>query len=156
TIKWANGPNGGADGAWTTLGDVFDDNGPPPWANFARPDPNLAFTSDGRAWVFFTGNVQSPIVHRPSVVELDLPTGRANGSAVTLSAGAGGAPVPGWHDGANLSDLNFLSVPGQPDRIFGFTCDCPGPYFGTLDMNWGVMDLDPIVEPSDGRTSGDL
>ena len=156
TIKWSNGPNGGAEGAWTTLGEVFADGGPPPWASFARPDPNLAFTADGRAWVFFTGNAQSPVFHRPAVVELDLATGRAIGSAVAISAGTGPDPIPGWNNGENLSDLNFVSVPGQPDRIFGFSCDGPGPYINTLDMNWGVMDLDPIVEPSDGRTSADL
>lgn len=156
TILWANGPNGGANGLWTPLGEVFADTQPPPWAGFARPDPNLAFTSDGRAWVFFTGNAQSPIVHRSAVVEVDLSTGKAKGSAVALSSGAGTDPLPGWYDGANLSDLNLVSVPNQPDRIFAFSCDGPGPYFGTLDMHWGVMDLDPIIAPSDGRASTDL
>jgi hypothetical protein len=154
TILWANGPNGGPHGLWTVLGQVFEDTGPPPWAGYARPDPNLAFTPDGRAWVLFTGNVQSPVIHRPGIVEVDITTGKAIDTAVTLSAGAGYDPGPGWHNGTNLSDLNFLSVPGQPDRIFGFSNDGSG--FGTLDMNWGVLDLEPVVVPSDGRTPADL
>ena len=45
-------------------------------------------------------------------------------------------------------------VPGQPDRIFGFSND--GPDFDSLDMNWGALDLEPFVAPSDGRTPADL
>src|SRR5205823_2066615 len=84
TLSRASNPNG----PWERLNynkrscfncGLFSDTGSPPWASAARPDPNLAFTPDGRAWVFFTGNapttpLRPTLTHRAGIVEVDLDT----------------------------------------------------------------------------------
>ncbi|MFL5731601.1 MAG: hypothetical protein ACJ78Q_00250 [Chloroflexia bacterium] len=128
---------------------VFGDTGAPPWASAARPDPNLAFTRNGRAWVLFTGNAQalpsrnSP-TYRSGIVELDVDTGKAIGNAVVLFDHRSHEDLPF----TSASDLNLVSVTGQPDRIFAET-DSP-------NYPLAVLELPQSVRPTDGRTSADL
>lgn len=129
-------------------GGIFGDTGAPPWATAARPDPNLAFTADGRAWVFFTGHPktqQPPLTrYRAGMVEVDVTTGKALGNPVVLFDPQEQADFP-----SDLaSDLGLVSAPGQPDRIFGYTHNPLYP-LGRLD----VPDSGP---PGDGRTAQDL
>lgn len=149
----AQGPNG----PWEKLNypsnsptsGVFGDVGTPPWASAARPDPNLAFTPDGRAWVFFTGNAgPTPLrpspAYRPGMVEVDINTGKAIGNAVVLYDHQTYQNLPF----TVASDLNLVSAPGQPDRIFAETNSSSYPL--------AVLDLPGHVTPTDGRTSADL
>jgi hypothetical protein len=129
-------------------GGIFGDTGTPPWATSARPDPNLAFTADGRAWVFFTGRPktqQPPLLrYRAGMVEVDVTTGKAIGNPVVLFDPQEQADFP-----SDLaSDLVLVSAPGQPDRIFGYTHNPLYP-LGQLD----VPDSGP---PGDGRTGVEL
>jgi hypothetical protein len=129
-------------------GGVFGDTGAPPWANAARPDPNLAFTADGRAWIFFTGQpvTQQPpsILHRAGMVEVDVQTGKAIGNPVVLFD-------PEAHPDLSIglaSDLGLVSVPGQPDRVLGYTHDPRYPL--------AVLDVPDLAPADDGRTAADL
>ncbi len=145
-----------ANGPWEKLnyipfslgGGIFGDTGAPPWASAARPDPNLAFTADGRAWVFLTGlpaTLQPPtILHRAGMVEVDVTTGKAIGNAVVLFNAQTQSDRP--FDLA--SDLVLVSAPGLPDRIFGYTHN---PY-----TPLAVMNLPATSAPTDGRSSTDL
>src|SRR6202011_5409026 len=67
---------------------VFGDTGPPPWANASRPDPDVAFTPDGRAWIFFTGRSFTPeplgVPSIAGMVQVDIHTGKAMGNATVL------------------------------------------------------------------------
>jgi hypothetical protein len=133
----------------STANGVFGDTGAPPWASAARPDPNLAFTQDGRAWIFFTGNaavtsLRTTIVHRAGVVEVDIKTGKAIGNAVVLFDPRSHQEMPI----TVMSDLNLIAAPGQPERIFAET--------NSPDYPLAIMDLAPLVTPTDGRTSADL
>lgn len=129
-------------------GGVFGDMGAPPWANAARPDPNLAFTADGRAWIFFTGRpqIQQPptVRYRSGVVEVDVTTGKALGNPVVLFDPPLQTNVPF----PLATDLNFVSAPGQPDRLFGYT--------GNPLYPLAVLDVPDDVTPDDGRTAADL
>ena len=120
---------------------IFADIGYPTWAAYARPDPNLAFTADGRAWVLFTGYGDAGhVVSGRGIVEVDLSTGRAKGRAVQLLDPAAGT-IPG--PSPFYSDLSYVAVPGEVERIFGFTHDgltsaggaTPGAYpLGVLEL----------------------
>lgn len=131
---WANSPlllavAPSASGPWTKLNyvasrkdaGVFGDTGAPPWAAGSRPDPNLAFTDDGRAWVFFTGkpltSSAAEAVWRGGVVELDIETGKAIGNAVILYDPEANEDLP--FKGA--SDLILVQVEGENDRIFAYS-----------------------------------
>ncbi len=146
-----------ANGPWKKLnylpnslgGGIFGDTGAPPWASAARPDPNLAFTADGRAWVFFTGlpaTLQpATLLHRAGIVEVNVTTGKAIGNAVVLFnalAQSSGTPLD------LASDLVLVAAPGLPDRIFGYTHDPAFPL--------AVMTLPAMITPTDGRRSTDL
>ncbi len=127
---------------------VFGDTGAPPWANASRPDPNLAFTPDGRSWIFFTGKsttLEPPeVTWRGGIVEVDINTGKAIGNPVVLFD-------PEAHRDLAItgaSDLNLVSVPGQHDRIFAQTDSAVYPL--------AILDLPDRVTPTDGRTSTDL
>jgi hypothetical protein len=99
---------------------VFGDAGPPTWADASRPDPNLAFTPDGRAWIFFTGksslDKSSDVTWRAGMVEVDIATGKAVSDASLLFDPDTSKDLPF----TVASDLNLVSVPGQPDRIFAY------------------------------------
>jgi hypothetical protein len=113
---------------WTNLGNIFA-AGEPSWATYARVDPNLAFTPDGRAWVTFTGydDVPAPGGAALTLVEVDLSTGRAFGEAMHLPETEpdldGLGPKP-------LSDLVYVAASGERDRIFGF-----GMHLAYLEMS---------------------
>ncbi len=103
-------------------GGIFGDGGPPDWAKAARPDPDLAFTADGRAWVLFTGRADiqappAPARYRAGIVEVNVKTGKAIGQAAILFDPQDEADLPFMV----ASDLSLVSAPGQPDRIFGYT-----------------------------------
>ncbi len=127
---------------------VFGDTGPPPWANASRPDPDLAFTPDGRAWVFFTGRSVTPeplgVPSIAGMVQVDVHTGKALGNAIVLFDPDAQQDLP--FEG--VSDLNLISAPGQPPRIFGQT--------GSADYPLAELDLSTAAPPTDGRTSADL
>lgn len=127
---------------------VFGETGAPPWANASRPDPNLAFTSDGSAWIFFTGKPSFPqtkeITWRAGLVQVDIESGKALGNAVVLYDPASHKDMPF----TVASDLNLVSVPGEPDRIFA--------YANSADYPLVVLDVPDSVSPHDGRTSADL
>ncbi len=119
-----------ANGPWEKLnyvpssltGGIFGDTGAPDWAKAARPDPNLAFTADGRAWVLFTGrsDIQAPPTptrYRAGLVEVNVQTGKAIGDAAVLFDPQDESDLPFMI----ASDLSVVSAPGQPDRIFGYT-----------------------------------
>jgi hypothetical protein len=145
----------GPEGPWEKLNykpnsfnsGIFSDTGAPPWASGTRPDPDLAFTPDGRAWVFFSGEPAKPdppgILSKAGVVEVDLDTGKAIGNAVVLfDPDLYEEPFEG------AADLNLISVPGQLDRIFAET--------GNPDYPLVLLDLPDLVTPTDGRTPADL
>jgi len=127
---------------------VFGDTGPPPWANASRPDPDLAFTPDGRAWVFFTGRSVTPeplgVPSIAGMVQVDVHTGKALGNAVVLFDPDAQQDLP--FNG--VADLNLVSAPGQPARIFAET--------GSADYPLAALDLSTSATPTDGRTSADL
>ncbi len=130
-------------------GGVFGDTGAPPWANAARPDPNLVFTAEDRAWILFTGRPQTqqppPVRYRSGIVEVDVTTGKALGNPVVLfdPPARATSPFP------LASDLSFVpGPPGQPDRIFGYT--------GNPQYPLAVLDVPAVAAPADGRTTADL
>jgi hypothetical protein len=145
-----------ASGPWTKLnylparkeGGIFGDTGAPPWATFSRPDPNIAFTGDGLAWVFFTGKPNrtdlSRAIWRAGIVQVDLATGKATGTAVVLYDPEAHVDLP--FQGA--SDLNLVSVPGQQSSIFA--------YAASADYPLAVLDLPANATLPAGLTSTDL
>jgi len=137
-------------GPWTSLGDVFADTGAPPFSDNSRPDPDLALGVDGRDYIFFTGHPSIILtnVYFPAIAEVDLAKGRVKNSPVVLFDG----PEAWTRPTSPVSDLQFLRVPGQPDRIFGFTND--GGAGG--DWAWGCLDLAGLAVPDDGRQQDDL
>ena len=115
-------------------GGIFGDSGPPPWATAARFDPNLVFTPDGRAWTLFTGRATIPspsptALDQSGIVEVDVVTGKAIGPAIVLFDPRDHPDLPFQL----ASDLNFISVAGQPDRLLGYT-DNPNAPLAVLDM----------------------
>lgn len=117
--------------AWENLGDVFE-AGEPPWADQARADPNLAFTPDGD-YVTFIGRDDGGDMYL-SVCGLDLATGRAIKGERAVIDQLPEHPV---------SELVYLAVPGEPERIFGFQNDG---YEGRAEppegeWHWGCLEL---------------
>jgi len=146
TLLRASNPGG----PWISLGDVFAGTGAPPFSDNSRPDPDLALGVDGHNYVFFTGHPSTILTNQyfPSIAELDLATGRVKSSPVVLFD-----DEEDWASYTGpLSDLQFLRVPGQPDRIFGFTNDSGG----GGNWSWGCLDLANLPLPSDGRRQDDL
>jgi hypothetical protein len=158
---WDNSPlllarSPGPNGPWEKLNyepksknaGIFGDTGAPPWAYATRPDPNLAFTSDGRAWIFFSGEpVTTPpigTISKAGMVQADVGTGKAIGNAVVLFDPNIYKERP--FDGT--AELNLISVPGQSDRIFAVA--------GSPDYPLALLDLPDSVSPTDSRTSADL
>jgi hypothetical protein len=115
-------------------GGIFGDSGPPSWATAARFDPNLVFTPDGRAWTLFTGRATTPTpspnpLDLSGIVEVDLATGKALDDPVVLFDPRLHLDLPF----RLVADLNLVSLPGQPDRIFGYT-DTPSSPLAYLDF----------------------
>jgi hypothetical protein len=137
-------------GPWTSLGDVFAGTGAPPFSDSSRPDPNLALDVDGHDYLFFTGHPSTLLTNAyfPAIVEINLATGRVENSPMVLFD-----DEEDWASfNTPLSDLQFLRVPGQPDRIFGFANDRGA----GGNWSWGCLDLANVPFTSDGRRQDDL
>lgn len=145
-----------ASGPWTKLNytpsrkdvGVFGETGAPPWASASRPDPNLAFTEDGLAWIFFTGKstLTDPeqAIWRAGMVQVDTESGEAIGNAVVLYDPEEEVDLPF----VGASDLNLVSVPGQADQIFA--------YANSADYPLAVLDVPDEATLPVELTSADL
>jgi hypothetical protein len=127
------------EGPWTNMGNVYADTGVPPFATDGRPDPNLCFVG-GRAYLLVTGRPVTLLGndYYPFIQELNLTTGRVMGSPVTLLD-----EREAWQD-PGVSDIQFLRVEGEPDRLIGF------------NYPLAALELPKTDIPDDGRTHDDL
>lgn len=126
-------------------GGVFDTNGPPSWAKGSRPDPTIAFTPNGRAWVFFSGWPNLPPakgdVVKEGMVEVDVDTGIALGETIALFDPQTNAGLPF----TGVSELNLISVYGEPDRILARD--------NNMSYPLAVLELPDYAVPPTGLTN---